>query len=71
MEQVPDVFFVPAGFFSVIDAINYTYLPKAITVPKEQAYNNYYAKDVGLVYRTFLRFGTAHSLKLVRYHINK
>lgn len=71
MQDVPEKFFVPAGWFNVIDASSYNYNPRAISTPKEQVWKNLYAKDVGLIYREYNRFNSPYNLKLVRYHIVK
>jgi len=62
---------VPAGHFTKVEDARYTQLfPKAIITPKKRISFNYYAKNVGLIYRTYFSFGKNYEVRLARYHIN-
>jgi len=70
MYKVGYVVDVPAGHFTKVKDARYTqYFPKAISTPKRRISFNYYAKDVGLIYRTYLSFGKNYEVRLARYHI--
>jgi hypothetical protein len=69
MEQAPNQIQVPAGSFEVMNAALYQYFPKAVNTPTQLKSNNYYAHNVGLIYRNYFSFGRALNFQLLRYHI--
>jgi len=70
MEEPTTMIKVPAGTYSVVNAAFYQYFPKALTTPKERMLDYMYAKNVGLVYRSYydLDSGNKFSYQLLWYH---